>query len=308
MNGVTPAPALSVVIICFTSVAHLRRALDALVLQQPHAAIEIVVPHDDALKDITPLTTAYPTVGFIRVGTRATPAALRARGTQASRAPLVGFLEDHCVPAPDWVTRTLAAHQQPHAAVGGTIEKGFHEGASTDTALNWAIYLTDYSRYMPPMPAGPAHGMSDCNVSYKRSALDRIADVWALEFHENLVNGALAAAGASHWFDPAIMVFEQRDLTLSDALGDRHSFGRLFGSSRVRQTPLAKRLLLGAAALVMTPLLVWRVAGNLVSRRRHLGQLVRCLPLLVVVAGTWMVGESVGYVTGTAGRLAHSGD
>ena len=120
------------------------------------------------------------------------------------------------------------------------------------------------------------------------------------------MNGRLAAAGETLWFDPAMTVFEQRDLTLSGAIRDRFSFGRLFGSSRVREAPLARRLIFSASALAMPPLLVARVAGNLVSRRRHLGQLARCLPHLAIVASMWMAGESLGYLTGTAGkRLSH---
>ena len=300
------APALSVVIICFTSAAHLRRALQALGQQTGRAPLEILVPHDDTLADVAALAREFPAARFLRAGAKVTPAALRTQGTRASTAAIVGFLEDHCMPARDWTARVLTAHQQPHAGIGGSIEKGFKPGRSNDTALNWAIYLTDYSRYMLPMAEGPAHGLSDCNVSYKRAALDRIRDVWEAEFHENLVNGRLAQAGETLWFDPAMTVFEQRDLTLSGALSDRFSFGRLFGSSRVREAPLVRRLIFSASALAMPPLLVARVAGNLVSRRRHLGQLVRCLPHLVVVASTWMAGESLGYLTGTAGKsLSH---
>jgi hypothetical protein len=299
-------PALSVVIICFTSAAHLRRALQALEEQTGGVPIEILVPHDDTLTGAEALALEFPAARFMRGGATVTPAALRTQGTRAATAPIVGFLEDHCMPARDWAARVLAAHRQPHAGIGGSIEKGFKPGRSTDTALNWAIYFTDYSRYMLPMAEGPAHGLSDCNVSYKRPALDRIGDVWAAEFHENLVNGRLAAAGETLWFDPAMTVFEQRDLTLAGAVSDRFSFGRLFGSSRVREAPLVRRLIFSASALVMPPLLVARVANNLVSRRRHLGQLVRCLPHLVVVASMWMAGESLGYLTGTAGkRLSH---
>lgn len=299
-------PDLSVVIICFTSAAHLRRALQALGAQTGGVRLEILVPHDDTLGGVEALARDHPAARFLRVGVTVTPAALRTQGARAATAPVVGFLEDHCMPAPDWAARVLSAHRQPHAGIGGSIEKGFKPGRSDDTALNWAIYFTDYSRYMLPMAEGPAHGLSDCNVSYKRPALDRIGEVWAAEFHENLVNGRLAGAGETLWFDPAMTVYEQRDLTLAGAIRDRFSFGRLFGSSRVREAPIARRLVFSASALAMPPLLVARVAHNLVSRRRHLGQLVRCLPQLVVVASTWMAGESLGYLTGTAGKsLSH---
>lgn len=296
------APVLSVVIIRFASAAHLRRSLDALLHQSQTADVEILVPHDDTLVEARALTAEYPSVRFLSAGARLTPAALRTIGTLHSRAPIVGFLEDHCCPAPGWVARVVAAHVQPHAAIGGTIEKAFPPGRTDDTRINWAIYFTDYSRYMPPMEAGPAHGLSDCNVSYKRAALDRIGDVWSQEFHENLVNDGLAALGAPLWFDPEMTVLEQRDLSLAGALHDRFSFGRLFGSSRVKQASFAKRVAMGGAALVMTPLLVFRVANNLRARGRYLWQFARCLPLLFMVAGAWMVGEATGYVTGTAGK------
>lgn len=295
-------PALSVVIIRFASAEHLRRALDALLRQCETPDVEVLVPHDETLTEAAALSTEYPRVRFLPSGRRLTPAALRTIGTRASHAPLVAFLEDHCCPAPGWVARVRAAHASAHAAIGGTIEKGFPPGRHDDTALNWAIYLTDYSRYMPPMAAGPAHGLSDCNVSYKRAELDGIADVWSREFHENLVNGRLAANGRSLWFDPEMTVLEQRDLTLSGALHDRYSFGRLFGSSRVHGASPAKRAAMGCAALLMAPLLVLRVANNLRVRGRYVGQLARCLPHLFLVAGAWMLGEATGYFTGTAGR------
>ena len=104
--------------------------------------------------------------------------------------------------------------------MGGAIEKGFPVGRTDDTALNWALYLTDYSRYMPPMPAGATHALSDCNVSYKRSALERVRGAWLEEFHENVVNGALAESGQTLWFDPELLVYEQRPLDLRRALRD----------------------------------------------------------------------------------------
>jgi len=56
------------------------------------------------------------------------------------------------------------------------------------------------------------------------------------------------------------------------------------------------------AALLMPPLLVARVVGNLQRRGRHRGQLLRCLPSLAMISTAWMVGEAVGYLTGTAGN------
>lgn len=297
----TSRPALSVVVVMFTSVPHLQRCLDALRAQQKAVDAEILVPHDDSWP-AAEVAAAYPSIRFLhRPGIR-TPAELRAYATAASRGSIVAFLEDHCVPADDWCAAVIRGHERPHAAVGGPVDKGVPPGRADDTALNWAVYLTDYSRYMPPMPEGPAHSLTDCNVSYKRSALDALADAWRVELHENVVNGLLVQRGEALWLDPAMVVFEQRDLTIRSALRDRLSFGRLFGSTRSEGAPLVRRLTYGAAAILMPPVLTARVAGNLRRRGRHQQQFVRCLPHLLLLSGTWMLGEAIGYVTGTRGR------
>jgi hypothetical protein len=256
------------------------------------------VPHDETLTDPAELRARFRHVTFLPfTGTR-TPAALRAAATLEARGEVIAFLEDHCVPAEDWASRVLAAHRASHVAVGGAVDKGFLPGRRNDSALNWAVYLTDYSRYMNPQPGGPSHSLTDCNVSYKRAALEAIRATWEQEFHENIVNGLLAQRGGTLWLEPDVVVYEQRTLTLGTAMRDRYSFGRLFASTRVAGVPLTKRLVYGAGALVMPPVLIARVARNLMQRRRHRAQLLRALPALTVVTCTWMLGECVGYLTG----------
>jgi hypothetical protein len=58
---------------------------------------------------------------------------------------------------------------------------------------------------------------------------------------------------------------------------------------------------MSAAAVLMPPLLVARVVGNLRRRGRHQGELLRCMPALAMISAAWMFGEAVGYLTGTAG-------
>lgn len=288
---------LSVCVIQFTSRTHLVRCLESLE-QQADTDVEVLVPHDDGFEDATSLRERFPAFSFLGLSGRRTPAELRASAARVARGDIIAFLEDHCVPAPDWITCLRDAHAAPHAAVGGAVEKGFAPGQATDSALNWAVYFTDYSRYMNPQSAGPARSLTDCNVSYKREALEAIRDTWQTEFHENVVNGLLTERGGTLWLAPGVVVLEQRSLTLGSALRDRYSFGRLFASTRVSGVTVQRRAVFAAGALAMPPVLVLRVARNLVDRRRHLPQFVRALPHLLLVTGTWMLGEFVGYVSG----------
>jgi predicted dehydrogenase len=294
------APHLSVVALAFGG--GLRQCLTALQPQVATSGAEVIVPHDSTLEDLADLRRSFPAVRFAGLPGVRPPAELRATGAALSTGDVVAFLEGHCRPAPDWCARVVAAHGAPHAAVGGPIEKGLPDEGGNDTALNWSVYLADYSRYMLPLPEGATHALSDCNVSYKRSALDATREHWTTEFHENVVNGALSRDGHVLWFDPQVVVFEQRRLSMGAALRDRFSFGRLFGSTRVPGVALPKRLAWSAAALLMPPLLVARVIGNLRRRGRHRGQLLRSLPSLAMISAAWMAGEAVGYLTGTAGK------
>ncbi len=308
-TALDPAPAapsespaalrLSIVALAFGG--GLRECLAALRSQAAAVGAEVIVPFDSTLPDASGLRREFPDVRFLEMTGVRTPAELRSTGALSSTGDVVAFLEGHCRPAPDWCERVLAAHASTHAAVGGPIEKGLPDEGGRDTPLNWSVYLADYSRYMLPLPAGATHALSDCNVAYKRSALESTREHWTTEFHENVVNGALAASGATLWFEPSMTVFEQRRLSVGAALRDRFSFGRLFGSTRVPGVALPKRLAMSAAALAMPPLLVARVVGNLRRRGRHRDQLLRCLPSLAMISTAWMVGEAVGYLTASAG-------
>jgi hypothetical protein len=177
-------------------------------------------------------------------------------------------------------------------------------GQPVDSALNWSVYLSDFGRYMLPASAAARPSLSDCNVSYKRDALETIRRLWGSEFHENVVNGALREAGATLWFDPGMVVFESRDLTLAAAVRDRFTYGRLFGSTVVRGQRLGPRLIKGVAALFLAPILVWRVARHAFTRRRHRNQVVRSAGYLLLVSTVWLAGESLGRLTGRSGRVS----
>lgn len=300
---VAAGPPLSVVVIMFTGQDALVRCLDALHAQSGVGPPEILVPCDDALSDTSSLEARFPGVSFLHIPGSHSPAELRAVAVARASGRVVALVEDHCMPDPDWCARILEAHRAGHAAVGGSVEKGFAPGTDRDSALDWAVYMTDYSRYMNPIPEGPATSLTDCNVTYKREALEPIRHLWAQAFHENVVNGALASAGRSLWLDPRIVVRNFRPLTVSKAVRDRYAFGRLFAATRVEGQSLVKRLIYAGASVIMPPVLAVRAARNLTSRKRHQEQVLRCAPALLLVASTWMLGEMVGYLTGSAGAL-----
>lgn len=289
---------LTVVVVILQGRNSLSRCLTALSRQTGVQNLEIIVPYDERSGSVSELQRDFPAVKFLRAEGTRTYAELRAVGVQNAQGDIVALTEDHCTPNPDWCAQILRAHAAPYAAIGGAVDK-----VAPDTALNWAIYLADYVRYMNPVAAGPAHELTDCNVTYKRSALESIAQVWRDEFHEPAVHGALQARGQTLWLSPDIVVRQQRNLRLGEALRDRYAFGRLFGSGRAHSVSMQRRLIYLGSAILLPMLLLGRVAGHVYRKRRGMASFMRALPALVFLNTVWVWGEFIGYLTG---RPEHS--
>jgi hypothetical protein len=187
----------------------------------------------------------------------------------------------------------LAAHARSPGAVviGGAIDK-----AMPDSAIAWAAYLLEYGRYMPPLAGGPAAYLSDCNVSYKRAALWKIADAWRDAFHETAVHQRVRSewGAAALQLEPAIVVEQSRRPPLRGFLRERYAHGRLFASLRAEHYSLPARAAYGVAALGLTPMLVLRAMGRVWSRPAARSAALAALPHLILAAASWSAGESAG--------------
>lgn len=289
---------LTIVIIVLEGKENLARCLSAFTGQTPSVGAEIIVPYDDVHRDVAVLEKEFSGVRFLAVPGRRTPAELRALAVQDASREIVAIIEDHCIPESNWITQVLIEHDKSYAAIGGAVEK-----AVPDTIVNWSLYLADYIRYAKPMPAGMALHLTDCNVTYKRDALGRIAEVWADEFHEPEVNVALRRLGETLWFSPTITVHQQRSLGLFEAIRDRYAFGRLFGARRALGSSMGQRLFYTIMSPFLPFLLTARVGGHVVRRRRYLGAFLRALPFVVCLNAVWAWGEFVGNMTVRASNL-----
>jgi hypothetical protein len=220
-----------------------------------------------------------------------------AYGLAMASGDVLAIVEDYGAPAPDWCERVLIAHQQPHGVIGGAVE---NEGSGN---LNRAVYLLDFGRYQLPLAEGPADYLTDVNVSYKRSALESIRELWAQRYNEVVVHWALSSRGVTLWRDPRIIVCEDRGaLRLSSLLRERVAWGRLFGATRARSVPLRRRVWLALASPALPVVLVGRALGGVFARGRERVHSLRVLPELALLAAAWSVGEALGYWSGAESR------
>lgn len=217
-----------------------------------------------------------------------------AAALNAARGGVVALLQDWGAPAPDWVRRVIAAHRaMPHAAIGGAVE---HEGSGS---LNWAVYFLDFGRFQLPLAEGPSAYLTDVNVSYKRTALEPLRELWRNRYNEVTINWRLRDRGETLWQHPAMIVWQDRGrLRLRDLIAERLSWGRLFGGARAHYTG-SRRWIYALAAPLIPAVLVGRAARNVFrSGGRNRVPFLKAQPQLWILATAWTAGEWLGYVTG----------
>jgi hypothetical protein len=251
-----------------------------------------MVVYDPQLDDVAAIAAERPEIPFIANAGQRTPLELAARAVREATGDLILLTEDHCVPHADWVHQMVGAQRPERAAVGGAVE-----ALPGGTAADWAFYLVDYFRYMPPLVAGSSPSLTVCNVAYRRDRLDEIAGLWEVIFHETAINEALKARFGKLWLEPSAVVGMRRHVRFRDALYERYAFGRLFGCTRLGFMPGWRRAYFGLLAPLLPVLLLSRMIGRSLASRRNAARLVRSSPYLVALVLAWSWGEWLGYLT-----------
>jgi hypothetical protein len=284
----------------------LQRCLDALDQQDSPPSLEIIVPYDESIGNVSGLAQHFPTIEFLSMGAvptdRPTQSAAgqhelfdrrRAAGLAAATGQLIAILEDRGVPRPHWARQVVDLHARlPHAVIGGAIENG------RDWLLNWAVYLCDFSRYQLPFEEGSRDYVSDVNICYKRRALESTRELWATRYHETTVHWALQRAGEALYLHPAMVVDQMRgSLRLQDLLRERLGWGRLFAYTRAREMTWARRMMFALLVPFLPTILLLRIARGQLAKHRALGPLARAWPIALLLLIGWSLGESVGYLT-----------
>ncbi len=284
-------------------VDHLRCCLRALHEQEASPSLDIVVPHLPDVADIETLARDFPFVRFVEVAgvkrersdgpCRAHHDQLRAAALAEVHGDLVAMLEDHEYPDAQWAAQVLAAHDRTeYAGIGGAVEN------SVSRPLNWAVFFCDFAHYLNPVTSGPSARATDVNVSYKRDALEVIAPVWRVRFHERLVHAALLSRGLGLALSPGIVVYQRRvGLTARDAMVERFVWGRSFAATRAERWSKGRRLLYAACSPLLPLVFVARILTAVIGKRRCQREFLGALPWIWTLAIAWSLGELVGYYT-----------
>jgi len=213
---------------------------------------------------------------------------LRALALGASRAEIIATTEDHCVVAPDWCDRVLAAHaDHPGApAIAGAVTNG-----STATRTDWANFLHTFGAFTPPLDASQRERCPvNANISYKRAAFP--SGPIAAGFMELELNGRLFREG-KFVFDDRIRVAHVQSHGFFGTLAAHFDNGR--ATTGLHRVSLSRRQL---------PWRVYRSTMRMLRNKPELEPTVRaCAPILAMLSTCHALGETMGILFGP-GRSA----
>jgi hypothetical protein len=284
------APELSVVVASVNGFPYLADCLDALEERCPQAEIVVADSTDEETRRT--IRERWPRARLVSFDEPKTVPELRAAGIAAAKAQYVAVLEDHCVPVDGWANRILERHREGRAVVGGSIRNGADE-----RLRDWAAFLCEYGKYMEPTREGPASSLVGVNVSYDRRALAEIADLLREGRWETWLHERLRGRGVELWSEPAMVVDHIKDFGVREFLSQRYHYSRSYAGMRNADLGWKRALyLVGSPALI--PLAYYRIAREVLSRRRHRGRLLLATPLILVYTTVWAFGEAVGYAFG----------
>ena len=296
--AITP-PELSVVIVVGDERTRggLERTMQSLRAQASFAQMEVVII-DCSAQGTPPLTGSdHPNVRTLKLPRETTTMAqARVEGVRQSKAPIVGFLDEHSFAMAGWAEALIEAHKGPWAGVGGEIYN-----LSSAVGVADPIYLMGHGRWVPPAKRGEVDLLPSHDTCYKREILLRYRDTLELLIMaEPVLMWKLREDGYRLFLEPDVKSmhgYTASPLTLVAFYAWSRCFG--FARAEVFNWSSVKRW----AHAFMIPFIPWVRAFHLFKLllRQHPQRLwvfFIGLPFILLAQYSAAIGEGVGLIFG----------
>lgn len=297
-RGMDQENMISVVIACVNGLPSIAECLAALQAQDGNHTAEVVVVNccDDGTAEH--IATYHPDVVLINKDTRRGIPELRALGIAHATGDLIAIIEDHCMVRPSWLNEIVQAQAQGFDAVGGPVENG-----STERLVDRAVFLTEYSDMMLPVPDGEVPGVAGNNVAYQRAAFEVVPPDVLRNDWEYFVQQAMRAKGLRFCSVPTMVVDHKKHFGFWYFMSQRFHYSRSFAAMRRRRISASKQVIYAAASPVLVPLMLYRIGRQVFRKRREQATFVLGLPVLLAFMFSYAAGECVGYLAGPGNSL-----
>ena len=218
----TPAPAISVVVLSYNARERIDVPLTSLASQTIDEPFEVIVVDSGTDDCAAHVRATYPWARVVRSEDPLGVGASRNAGVRAARGAHVAFLADDCRVAPDWLERRLARHREGHEAVGGAVTNG-----TPFSPLGSAGYYLEYTAVMPSEKILAEQPIPH-SLSYSRELLERLGgfreDV--LTGEDTLFNQRCVSEGVSIATDAGIRMAHRNITSFGAYLRHQHGHGR----------------------------------------------------------------------------------
>lgn len=240
------------------------------------------------------ISEKYPEVNLLQTSSPSSVPALRSIGIMASKGDIIALLEDHCIPAKDWVQSILTNHHDGYSVVGGAVEN-----ACTRRIVDWAVYFFEYSVFMNPISEEKATTLPGNNVYYNRPAIQYFEDMleqnlWEPFWHERLIKNGIVLYASSN-----MVVYHNRSFSimrfwqLSFIHGCNHAVAGLYHSN-------FKKILWIILAVFFPFILTFRIGRRVLNKQRYLKEFIKASPIILWFYIGWTMGEVMGTFSGQA--------
>lgn len=284
---------ISVVVGAQNARSSIQDCLDSILAQTKNLDAEVLVADasDDGTTDI--VKNKFPNVTLIQKDKSNLVPHLWGEGMQRAAAPIVAITTAHCIPSKDWIANILSAarEHEKSAGIGGPID-----APTTGSPMDWAVYFSRYTAFLPPSKDGPVQEIPGDNAAYRKAALEKCWHDRGHGFWETLFHHELRNQGESLYMLPKMQVRMGKTDSAWDYFWVRYRHGVHYGSTRPNTQGFTRIARICAAPILM-PFLVGRIGMRISSRRPDwLIQYLFALPWLIFFMSGWSLGEIYGYL------------
>jgi glycosyltransferase involved in cell wall biosynthesis len=219
-----PAPQISAIVCTYNRYDTLPRALESLTVQTlPAAEFEVVVVDNSPDRELSLVQAArFENIANLKWVVEDTPGLSNARnvGIRIAAGPLVAFIDDDAIAAPDWLAKIVAAYDRfgPSAVgLGGRVDPlwGVPRPRWLHDDLLGYLSVVDWGG--SARIAGTGEWVAGTNISFRREPLAAVggfsvdlgrkgASYSLLSNDENEVIAKLKARGGQLIYDPEVIV------------------------------------------------------------------------------------------------------
>ena len=288
----------SVIIAFVNDLPSLIECLTALGQQECDFDFEIIVIDRTLNKTEQYLKEHFPRVNLIKISVPCGIPEMRAIGMENASGEYLVITEDHCIVPPNWLAKIIEAHNTGYEVVGGAVEN-----ASSERLIDWAVFLCEYSNFMPPIIEGETQFLTGNNTSYKRSVIDQLDDSLKRNYWEYFLQAELKRRNIKFYSVSTLIIKHKKEFGFFYFLSQRFHYSRSFAAMRKNQSSTLKQIIYILYTPILPFHLSWRIAQNVHQKRRNYKEFFLSLPLLVIFMMSYALGELTGLIWGSGNSL-----